>query len=154
LNFVPQPQRAVAEMARVVRPGCIVAAYVWDYAAKMELMRYFWDAAVALDPAAKELDEGRRFPLCQPKALAELFAQAGLSEVEVRPTDVATDFRDFDDYWSPFLGGQGPAPGYAVSLSEERRATLRERIRSELPIAKDGSIHLIARAWAARGRKQ
>jgi SAM-dependent methyltransferase len=154
LNFVPQPQRAVAEMARVVRPGCIVAAYVWDYAGKMELMRYFWDAAVALDPAAKDLDEGRRFPLCQPKPLAELFGQAGLSEVEVRPTDVATDFRDFDDYWSPFLGGQGPAPGYAMSLSEERRATLRERIRSELPIAKDGSIHLIARAWAARGRKQ
>lgn len=154
LNFVPQPQRAVAEMARVVRPGCIVAAYVWDFAGRMELMRYFWDAAAALDPAAKELDEGRRFPLCQPKPLAELFCQAGLSEVEVRPTDVATDFRDFDDYWSPFLGGQGPAPGYVMSLSEERRATLRERIRSELPIAKDGSIHLIARAWAARGRKQ
>ena len=154
LNFVPQPQRAVAEMARVVRRECIVAAYVWDYAGKMELMRYFWDAAVALNPAAKELDEGRRFPLCQPKPLAELFAQAGLSEVEVRPIDVATDFRDFDDYWSPFLGGQGPAPGYAMSLSEERRATLRERIRSELPVAKDGSIHVIARAWAARGRKQ
>jgi SAM-dependent methyltransferase len=153
LNFVPQPQRAVAEMARVVRPGCIVAAYVWDYAGKMELMRYFWDAAVALDPAAKELDEGRRFPLCQPKPLAELFGQAGLSEVEVRPTDVATDFRDFDDYWSPFLGGQGPAPGYAMSLSEERRATLRDRIRSALPVAKDGSIHLIARAWAIRGHR-
>lgn len=153
LNFVPQPPRAVAEMARVVRPGCIVAAYVWDYAGKMELMRYFWDTAVALDPGAKELDEGRRFPLCQPTPLAELFAQAGLSEVEVRPIDVATDFRDFDDYWSPFLGGQGPAPGYAMSLSEERRAALRERIRPELPITKDGSIHLIARAWAARGRK-
>ncbi len=153
LNFVPQPPRAVAEMARVVRPGCIVAAYVWDYAGKMELMRYFWDTAVALDPGAKELDEGRRFPICQPTPLAELFAQAGLSEVEVRPIDVATDFRDFDDYWSPFLGGQGPAPGYAMSLSEEGRAALRERIRSELPITKDGSIHLIARAWAARGRK-
>jgi len=153
LNFVPQPRPAVAEMARVVRPGCIVAAYVWDYAGKMELMRYFWDAAVALNPGAKELDEGRRFPLCQPEPLAELFAQAGLSEVEVRAIDVATDFRDFDDYWSPFLGGQGPAPGYAMSLSEERRATLRERIRSALPIAKDGSIPLIARAWAARGRK-
>lgn len=153
LNFVSQPQRAVAEKTRVVRRGCTVAAYVWDYAERMELMRYFWDAAVALDSAAKELDEGRRFPLCQPKPLAELFGQAGLSDVEVRPIDVATDFRDFDDYWSPFLGGQGPAPGYAMSLSEERRATLRERIRSELPIAKDGSIHLIARAWAARGRK-
>jgi SAM-dependent methyltransferase len=153
LNFVPQPPRAVAEMARAVRPGGIVAAYIWDYAGKMELMRYFWDAAVALDPGAKELDEGRRFPICQPKPLAELFAQAGFSEIEVRPIDVATDFRDFDDYWSPFLGGQGPAPGYAMSLSDERRAALRERIRSELPITKDGSIHLIARAWAARGRK-
>lgn len=153
LNFVSQPSRAVAEMTRVVRPGGIVAAYVWDYAGKMELMRHFWDAAVALDPGAQELDEGRRFPICQPKPLAELFAQAGLSEVEVRPIDIATDFGDFDDYWSPFLGGQGPAPGYAVSLSDERRAALRERIRSKLPIAKDGSIHLIARAWAARGRK-
>ena len=153
LNFVPQPPRAAAEMARVVRPGGMVAAYVWDYAGKMELMRYFWDAAVALDPGAQELDEGRRFPICQPKPLAALFAQAGLSEVEVRPIDIATDFRDFDDYWSPFLGGQGPAPGYAMSLSDERRAALRERIRSELPITKDGSIHLIARAWAARGRK-
>lgn len=154
LNFVPQPPRAVAEMARVVRAGAVVAAYVWDYAGKMELMRYFWDAAVALDAAAIELDEGRRFPICQPTPLAEVFVQAGLSEVQVRAIDVATDFRDFDDYWSPFLGGQGPAPGYAMSLSEEHRAELRERIRSALPIAKDGSIHLVARAWAARGRKR
>jgi SAM-dependent methyltransferase len=153
LNFVPEPPRAVAEMARVVRPGGIVAAYVWDYAGKMELMRYFWDAAVALDLGAKELDEGRRFPICQPKPLAELFAQAGLSEVEVRPIDIATAFRDFDDYWSPFLGGQGPAPGYTISLNDEHRAALRERIRSELPITNDGSIRLIARSWAARGRK-
>jgi len=152
LNFVPQPSRAVAEMARVVRPGGVVAAYVWDYAGKMELMRYFWDAAVALDPAAYELDEGRRFPICQPEPLTELFTKAGLHRVEVRPIDIPTDFRDFDDYWSPFLGGQAPAPGYAMSLSEERRATLRDRIQSKLPIAKNGAIHLIARAWAVRGR--
>jgi len=154
LNFVPQPLRAVSEMARITRRGGTVAAYVWDYAGKMELMRFFWNAAAALDPAARQLDEGRRFPLCQPEPLAELFRQAGLSEVEVRPTDVATEFRNFGDYWSPFLGGQGPAPGYAMSLSEERRAALRERLRSELPIARDGAIRLIARAWAARGRKQ
>lgn len=152
LNFVPQPQRAVAEMGRIVKPGGIVAAYVWDYAGKMELMRYFWDAAAALDPATHELDEGRRFPICQPRPLTELFAQTGLRDVEVRPIDIPTDFRDFDDYWSPFLGGQGPAPGYAMSLSEERRGALRERIRSKLPIAKDGAIHLIARAWAVKGR--
>lgn len=153
LNFVPQPQLAVAEMARVVRPGGVIAAYVWDYAGKMELMRYFWDAAVTLDASAGKLDEGRLFPICDPTSLAGLFEQAGLSEVEVRSIDVATDFRNFDEYWSPFMGRQGPAPGYAVSLSEERRAELQERVRSKLPIAQDGSIHLIARAWAAQGRK-
>jgi len=152
LNFVPQPQRAVAEMARSVRPGGTVAAYVWDYAGKMELMRYFWDAAVALDRAAFDLDEGRRFPICHPTPLAELFAKAGLHAVEVRPIDVPTRFRDFDDYWSPFLGGQAPAPGYAMSLSEERRGALRDRIRANLPIAQDGSINLVARAWAVRGQ--
>ncbi|MGQ0549087.1 MAG: class I SAM-dependent methyltransferase [Armatimonadota bacterium] len=152
LNFVPEAPRAVAEMARVVRRGGIVGAYVWDYAGKMELMRYFWDAAVALDSAARELDEGRRFPICRPKPLSELFAQAGLRDVEARPIDVPTDFHDFDDYWSPFLGGQAPAPGYAMSLSEERRGALRDRIRSTLPIAENGAIRLIARAWAVRGR--
>jgi SAM-dependent methyltransferase len=152
LNFVPKPWLAVREMARAVRPEGLVAAYVWDYAGKMELMRHFWNAAVELDRAAMELDEGRRFPLCQPSPLTELFTQAGLREVQVLPIDVPTRFRDFDDYWTPFLGGQGPAPGYAMSLSEERREVLRDRIRARLPIASDGSIELIARAWAVRGR--
>ncbi len=152
LNFVPEPRRAVAEMARVARPGGAVAAYVWDYAKKMELMRYFWDAAVVLDPTALEFDEGRRFPICQPSHLAELFKNAGLQKVEVRSIDIPTHFRDFDDYWSPFLGDQGPAPAYAMSLSQEHRGALRERIRSNLPIAEDGSIHLTARVWAVRGR--
>src|SRR5580704_14483608 len=83
LNFVSEPRRAVAEMARVARPGGAVAAYVWDYAEKMELMRYFWDAAVALDPTALEFDEGCRFPICQSSPLAELFKNAGLQKVEV-----------------------------------------------------------------------
>jgi SAM-dependent methyltransferase len=152
LNFVPKPWLAVREMARAVRPEGLVAAYVWDYAGKMELMRHFWNAAVELDRAAMELDEGRRFPLCQPSPLTELFTQAGLREVQVLPIDVPTRFRDFDDYWTPFLGGQGPAPGYAMSLSEERREVLRDRIRARLPIVSDGSIELIARAWAVRGR--
>jgi SAM-dependent methyltransferase len=152
LNFVPQPSRAAAEMVRAARPGGVVAAYVWDYAGKMELMRYFWDAAVALDSSAADLDEGRRFPLCAQAPLSELFVDAGLKDVEVRAIDVPTHFRDFDDYWSPFLGGQAPAPGYAMSLSEARRAALRDRIRSTLPVAGDGSIQLIARAWGVRGR--
>jgi SAM-dependent methyltransferase len=151
LNFVADPAQAVVGMARVAVPGGVVAAYVWDYAGRMELMRHFWDAAVALDPAARDLDEGRRFPICQPGPLAELFRAGGLREVEVRAIDIPTVFRDFDDYWSPFLGGQAPAPGYAMSLNEERRAVLRERIRAGLAFQADGSIHMIARAWAVRG---
>src|SRR5215475_8731472 len=108
LNFVPEPAEAIAEMTRAIRPGGVVAAYVWDYAGKMELIRYFWDAAVAQDSAASELDEGRRFPICQPKAMTELFANADLRGVEVRAIDIPTIFRNFDDYWTPFLGGQGP----------------------------------------------
>jgi SAM-dependent methyltransferase len=153
LNFVPEPARGVAEMARATRSGGQVAAYVWDYAGRMELLRVFWDAAAELDPTALALDEGRRFPICQPQALTELFAEAGLQSVEVRPIDVATDFRDFDELWSPFLGGQGPAPGYAMSLDEARRSALRDRIRAKLPVAGDGAIHLVARAWAVRGRR-
>lgn len=150
LNFVPQPLRAVAEMARATRPGGVVAAYVWDYAGKMEMMRYFWDAATALDEAAGELDEGHRFPLCRPDALADLFRRAGLARIETRPIDIPTHFRDFDDYWMPFLGGQGPAPSYAMALDETRRVKLRDEIYSRLPIAEDGAIRITARAWAVR----
>jgi SAM-dependent methyltransferase len=151
LNFVPDPVQAVQEMTRVTRPRGRVAAYVWDYAGRMELMRWFWDAAAALDPAAVELDEGRRFGLCQPEPLARLFQDAGLVEVGVRPIQVPTRFRGFDDYWMPFLGGQGPAPGYAMALDETQRAALREELRARLPVAADGSISLVARAWAVGG---
>jgi SAM-dependent methyltransferase len=150
VNFVSQVEPAVAEMARVTRPGGTVAAYVWDYTKGMGLMRYFWDAAGMLDPKAKELDEGRRFWPCQPGPLSRLFLTAGLEDVEVRAIEVPTYFRDFDDYWSPFLGGQGPAPSYVMSLSEERRAELRERVRVCLPTNPDGGIPLTARAWAIR----
>lgn len=153
LNFVPDPARAVAEMARVTRPGGTVAAYVWDYAGQMQLIRSFWDAAVALDPEARDLDEGRRFSLCHAEALARLFADAGPHDVATRAIDVTARFHTFDEYWQPFLGGQGPAPSYAMSLSAERRMALRERIRASLPVASDGSISLIARAWAVRGTR-
>jgi SAM-dependent methyltransferase len=146
LNFVPEPARAVREFVRVVRPGGIVGAYVWDYAEGMEMMRHFWDAATELDPAAAELDEGRRFSLCRPEGLRELWAPMG--DVAVDAIEIPTVFADFDDLWAPFLGGQGAAPGYAMSLSEDRRTLLRERLRSRLP---SGEIVLKARAWAVKG---
>ena len=150
LNFVPDQRAALGEMARVTADGGTVAAYVWDYAGKMELMRFFWDAAVELNPGARNLDEGVRFPLCRPEALEKLFAGAGLIGVEVRPIDIPTPFANFDDYWQPFLGGQGPAPAYAMSLDETTRARLRDRIRERIPTAADATISLTARAWAVR----
>lgn len=152
LNFVPEPSVAAAEMRRVVRPGGSVAAYVWDYAGEMRMMRYFWDAAVELDPAAAELDEGVRFKICDPGALRSLFESAGLTAVDVRPLDSRMLFADFDDYWNPFLGGQAPAPAYAMALDESRRNRLRDLIRSRLPVAGDGSISMVSRSWAVKGR--
>jgi SAM-dependent methyltransferase len=151
INFVPDQSKAVSEMKRATRSRGIVGAYVWDYAGEMQMMRHFWDAAVALDPSAASLDEGRRFPMCHSEPLAELFRQAGVDDVNTRAIDVGTNFRNFDDYWTPFLGGQAPAPGYCMSLSEIQRAALRDRIRANLPTKSDGSIHLSARAWAVRG---
>ena len=153
LNFVPDQPQAAAELKRVARRGGEIALYVWDYAGRMELMRHFWDAAAALDPRAAELDEGRCSPICRPEPLRRLFEAAGLDVVETRAIDVPTVFRDFDDYWSPFLGGQAPAPRYCMSLSEAGRAELRERLRRTLPMRPDGSIRLVARAWAVRGCK-
>ena len=150
LNFVPDGRAAVSEMARVTAPGGTVAAYVWDYSGKMELMRYFWDAAVELNPEAAKLDEGARFPVCRPEALTELFAGAGLRGIEVKAIDVTTSFADFEDYWRPFLGGQGPAPAYAMGLDDTARGRLAERLKRRLPLQAGGSISLTARAWAVR----
>lgn len=151
LNFVPNPSQMVSEMKRAVRRGGTVALYVWDYAGGMQIMRHFWNAAATLDPAAAKLDQGERFPICKPDPLNELFRQIGLSPVEVYPIDIETSFVDFVDYWSPFLGGQGSAPGYAMSLGEDQRARLRQQIFNSLPFAPDGSISLVARAWAVKG---
>jgi SAM-dependent methyltransferase len=151
LNFIPNGDQAVSEMRRVTNPGGVIAGYVWDYADKMQLLRYFWDAATALDSEAAVLDEGKRFPLCNPERLRGLFIAQGLNNVDVRSIDVQTRFADFEDYWTPFLSGQGPAPSYVASLNTEKQSSLRERVRSALPISARGTIDLTARAWAVRG---
>jgi len=151
LNFVPDVAAALAEMARVTTPGGTIAAYVWDYADGMEVIKHFWDAAVLLDQAALALHEGVRFPLCNPSALRDAFERAGLTEVETTALDPRAEFLDFEDYWSPFLGGQGPAPAYAMSLSEDARSVLRESLRKRLASASGGPISLCARAWAVSG---
>ena len=146
LNFLPDPAAAVADMARACRAGGTVAGYVWDYAEGMQPIRLFWDAATALDPAAAELDEARRFTLCRPDRLAALFS--GLAEVQTTAITVPTVFRDFDDYWTPFLGAQGPAPAYVAQLPADARDRLQDHLRATLPA---GPIPLSARAYAIRG---
>ncbi|MEZ5787817.1 MAG: class I SAM-dependent methyltransferase [Xanthobacteraceae bacterium] len=152
LNFMPDKAKALAEMKRVTRPGGTVAFYVWDYAGDMQLIRTFWEAAVFLNPAAESLDEARRFKECDPDSLASLLAESGLRDVEVHAIDSTAIFENFDDYWSPFLGGQGPAPTYCAALSEDQRSELRGQLLATLPIEPDGTIRLKARAFAGRGR--
>jgi len=150
LNFVPDLDTALAEMARVAVDGGIIGAYVWDYARRMQLMRWFWDVAAELDPLAAELDEGVRFPDNTPEGLTWRFASAGLVDVESTGIEIPTRFADFDDYWAPFLGGQGSAPSYVMSLDAAARERLRASLEERLPREDDGSISLVARAWAVR----
>ena len=152
LNFVPDPAAMVAEMTRVTSPGGAVAAYVWDYAGGMQMMRHFWDVAIELNPGDARLDQAERFPLCQPEPLEALWRGAGLQGVAVHPIDIAMVFRDFDDYWSPFLGKQGAAPTYLASLDEKARKQIREALRQRLQPQPDGSIVMAGRAWAVHGR--
>ena len=151
LNFVPDKAKALAEMKRVARPGGRIGFYVWDYpGGGIAFMRAFWNAATALDPAARDLTEDRRFPFCTPDGLTDLAARAGLAAAECAPIEAPTVFRDFDDYWRPFTLGAGPAPGYCTSLDPEARQRLKEKLHDTLPRRADGAIALKARAWAVK----
>ena len=151
LNFVSDAGSLAREMSRVTRPGGRVAAYVWDYGRGMQMMRYFWDVAVELNPRDSTLDQGQRFPLCQPEPLEALFRASGLTSISVRSIEIPTVFRDFDDYWMPFLGKQGAAPTYLASLDHENQIRIRDALKARLIPAADGSIALSARAWAVQG---
>jgi SAM-dependent methyltransferase len=151
LNFITEKERAISEMRRVISPGDTVALYVWDYAGTMDFLRIFWDTVVELNPNVSHLHEGNRFPDLNAKSLKYLFENAGFKEAETAPIEIDTIFRDFDDYWKPFLGGQGPAPAYVLSLDETERSKLRDVLFERLPIRADGSIPMVARAWAVKG---
>ena len=150
LNFIPEPERALREMKRVTAPDGVVAVYIWDYSGKMEFLKYFWDVVVALDPKASDLHEGTRFPNANAEGLKRLFENAKFSSTTVESIEIETNFKNFDDYWKPFLGGQGPAPTYVLSLSESDRNRLRDNLHDNLPMREDGSIPMIARVWAAK----
>jgi SAM-dependent methyltransferase len=154
LNFVPDPEVMAREMARVTKPGGRVAAYVWDYAGGMQMVRHFWDAAIAVSPDDARLDQAERFPLCRPEPLCALFERVQLESVAVRALEIPTVFQDFEDYWTPFLGRTGAAPTYLASVGEDVRRQIRQRLEARLAWADNGPIELAARAWAVQGRVQ
>jgi SAM-dependent methyltransferase len=151
LNFFPDAEAAVDEMRSLTAPRGTVSACVWDYGGRMEFLRCFWNAVTAVDSTARELDEGERFPLCRPDALANLFRAGGLSDVRCEPIEISTEFASFDDYWRPLIGGTGPAPSYVASLDADRCTALARELEQALPRGPGGTIALTARAWAIRG---
>ena len=151
INFIPNPTAVLREMIRVTRSGGVVAVAVWDYGDGMEMLRIFWDAAVALDLTVASRDE-RHMPLCRRGELATLWRDNGLKQVEEEPMVIDLAFDSFEDYWVPFLGGQGPAGALATSLSEPERSSLEAELRRRLlGEAHDGPFTLRARAWAVKG---
>lgn len=151
LNFIPDRVKALSEMVRVTRPGGVVAAAVWDYAGEMQMLRVFWNAVLELDPASAERDEAH-MPLCRSGELVAFWRAQGLHDVTGAALTIGLRFASFDDYWAPFLLGQGPAGAYVSALSKEQQAALEGRLRERLlGRASDRPIELEARAWAAKG---
>jgi SAM-dependent methyltransferase len=151
VNFMADPAAGLREMHRVTRLGGTVGVAVWDYAGEMTLLRRFWDAAVALDPTAADLDEGRSMPYCNPEELEELLSSAGLTAVNVAPAVVAAAYDDFEDLWQPLELGVAPSGAYAAGLPAERREALKEELRRRLGVP-DDPFRLTARAWIGTGQ--
>ena len=150
LNFITDPVKVIRSMRNRLRPGGMLAAYVWDYAEGMQFLRIFWDVAVELDSRASELDEGKRFPICHRDALVDLLEREGLESINAIALEIDTPFPDFNSYWTPFLGNTGSAPTYVSSLSVTAREELKLRLMQRLTRDMGAPIQLTARAWAVR----
>ncbi len=126
-NFIPDGRKALREAIRVTKPGGSVSAVVWDYPDGMRMLRIFWDAAAAIDPEAARRDESH-MPLCRRGELARLWNEGGLRQVTEQPLEIETRFQSFEDYWDPFLLGQGPAGAYVRSMDRDRLPVLRAEV--------------------------
>jgi ubiquinone/menaquinone biosynthesis C-methylase UbiE len=148
VSFLADPDSALREMCRVARHGALIAGCVWDYGGEMQMLRTFWDSALALDPTAP--DEARVMAFTDPSSLQQLWRRTGLGEVEAAPLVVDMAYADFADYWTPFLTGTGPGGRYCLSLENRHQAALRDECFRRLG-APSGPFTLTARAWAVRG---
>jgi SAM-dependent methyltransferase len=149
MHFVTDPETAAAEFRRVLQPGGVAAACVWDFTGGMEMLRHFWDAALAVDPTTP--DERRTLRFGRAGEIAGLFEAARFEEIEETLLTVSATYAGFDELWSGLLAGIGPAGSYCVSLPDEQRAAVRgeffERVGSP-----EGPFSLAAVARCARGR--
>jgi len=152
-SVLPQPEQMVAEMRRVARPGGIVAAAFWDSPGGTPHQRMLWDIAAALDPAAAEArDRNMSRPVYAPGALPQMWADAGLVDIDQRSLMIRMDFADFSDYWEPFASGEGALGAYVASLDEGRRARLEQHLRSAYLTGRpDGERSFVAVALCCRG---
>jgi SAM-dependent methyltransferase len=145
VHFMSDPVAGLAEMARVTRRAGVVAACVWDHGGGQGPLSLFWDAARQLDP---DVHDESQLAGAREGHLAELFAAAGLHEIEETSLSANLEHASFDEWWEPFIGGVGPAGFYVAGLDRERAAALRETCRALLPTA---PFAITARAWATRG---
>jgi SAM-dependent methyltransferase len=145
VHFMTDPIKGIREMARVTRPGGVVAACVWDHAGGEGPLSGFWEAARELD---SEVDDESQLAGARKGHLGELFREAGLRDVEETALSVTVEHASFDEWWEPFTFGVGPAGAYLSGLDPDRQARLRERCREGFPA---GDASVTARAWAARG---
>jgi SAM-dependent methyltransferase len=153
VNFIDDAEAGVREMARVTRPGGMLGACVWDYASEMRLLRAFWDAAREVDPEGASADEAVVMRWCRDGELEDLWHLVGLRDVRFGSLVVSARYADFEDLWSPFLAGVGPAGAFCKSRGDERRVALRDAYRRRLGVG-DGPFELDARAWAVAGTVQ
>ena len=152
--FIPKPGVALREMRRVTRSGGTVAAVVWDSRGGLVFQRMLWDTAVAIDPNARVArDSLFANPVAIPGGLAGFFHEAGLVNVETQSLTIRMDYADFEDYWQPFLGGQGPVGTYFANLAPARKAQIKEAVRDAYCSGSpDGPRSLTASAWAVQGK--
>lgn len=145
VHFLQDPVHDLAELARVARPGGVVAASVWDHAGRTSPLSRFWDVLSDVDPSAPS--EGD-MPGTRKGQLGEYLASAGLADIVETVLTVRVTHDSFEDWWQPYLGGVGPAGAYVAALDPEARGALERAMRAAMPRA---PFEIVGAAWAARG---
>lgn len=149
LHFVSDADEVTRQFRRVLRPGGIAAACVWDFEEGMQMLRLFWDAALAVRPDAP--DEARTLRFGREGEIADLLGDGGFEDVTEKPLRVSSGYADFDELWAGFLAGVGPAGAFCVSLDADEQAAVRGELYARIG-EPTGRFTLHAMARAARGR--